>query len=87
VVGASLGLLAGWLIVRNINGIHDWVGETFGLVIWDPRVYYFVEIPREVEPVKAAIVFAAGVLTCVFGAFIPALRSARMDPVKSLRFE
>lgn len=87
VVGASLGLLAGWLIVTNINGIHDWMGDQFGLVIWDPRVYYFVEIPREVEPGKAAIVFVAGVLTCVLGAFIPALRSARMDPVKSLRFE
>lgn len=86
-VGATLGVVAGWLIVTNINAIHDWVGETFGLVIWDPRVYYFVEIPREVEPVKAVIVFAAGVLTCVVGAFIPAVRSARMDPVKSLRFE
>jgi len=87
VVGATLGVVTGWLIVHNINGIHDWMGETFGLVIWDPRVYYFVEIPREVEPVKAAIVFTAGVMTCVLGAFIPALRSARMDPVKSLRFE
>ncbi|MEM9373982.1 MAG: FtsX-like permease family protein [Planctomycetota bacterium] len=86
-VGATLGVIAGWLIVSNINAIHDWVGEVFGLVIWDPRVYYFVEIPREVEPLKAAVVFAAGVLTCVLGAFIPALRSARMDPVKSLRFE
>ncbi len=87
VVGAVLGLGAGWLIVHNINGIHDWLGEHLGLVIWDPRVYYFVEIPRKVEPGKAAIVFIAGVLTCVLGALIPAVRSARMDPVKSLRFE
>lgn len=87
VVGAALGLGAGWLIVRNINGIHEWLGEHLGLVIWDPRVYYFVEIPRHVEPAKAAIVFAAGVLTCLLGAAIPAVRSARMDPVKSLRFE
>lgn len=109
VVGASLGLAAGYLIVTNINNIHDWMGEDLGpwlsrrfttlsgwfgggpvelnLVIWDPRVYYFVEIPREVEPSKAAIVFTVGVLTCVLGALIPALRSARMDPVKSLRFE
>lgn len=86
-VGAALGLGAGWLIVHNINSIHDWMGEQLGLVIWDPRVYYFVEIPREVEPMKAAIVFAAGVLTCVLGALIPAVRSANMDPVKSLRFE
>jgi lipoprotein-releasing system permease protein len=87
VVGASLGLGAGYLIVTNINAIHDWLGTTFNFVIWDPRVYYFVEIPREVEPSKAAIVFTVGVMTCVLGALIPAVRSARMDPVRSLRFE
>lgn len=87
IVGASLGLGAGYLIVTNINAIHDWLGRTFNFVIWDPRVYYFVEIPREVEPAKAAIVFTVGVMTCVLGALIPAVRSARMDPVKSLRFE
>lgn len=87
IVGATLGLIAGYLIVTNINAIHDWLGETFGFMIWDPRVYYFVEIPREVEPSKAVIVFTVGVLTCVLGALIPAIRSARMDPVKALRFE
>jgi lipoprotein-releasing system permease protein len=87
VVGATLGLVAGYLIVTNINAIHDWMGEHLGLTIWDPAVYYFVEIPREVEPLKATIVFSAGVLTCLLGALIPAVRSARMDPVKALRFE
>lgn len=87
IVGAALGLGAGYLIVTNINAIHDWLGEAFGFVIWDPRVYYFVEIPREVEWSKALIVFLTGVLTCVLGALIPAIRSARMDPVKALRFE
>ncbi|MCC5823573.1 MAG: FtsX-like permease family protein [Phycisphaerales bacterium] len=87
IVGATLGLVAGYLIVTNINAIHDWLGARFGLLIWDPRVYYFVEIPREVELPKAVIVFVVGVLTCVLGALIPAVRSARMDPVKALRFE
>ncbi len=70
--------------------LRGWFGAgpvDLNLVIWDPAVYYFVEIPREVEPKKAVIVFLAGVLTCVLGALIPAVRSARMDPVKALRFE
>lgn len=86
-VGAALGVLAATLIVRNINAIHAWLGETFDLVIWDPRVYYFVEIPSDIVPVNALVVFLAGIATCVLGAAIPAFRSARMDPVKALRFE
>ena len=87
VVGSAAGLGAAWVIVHNINTIHDWLGETFGLVIWDPSVYYFVEIPREVEPLHAAVVFAMGVFTCVFGAALPAVRAGSMDPVRALRFE
>ncbi|MEX0876925.1 MAG: FtsX-like permease family protein [Phycisphaerales bacterium] len=86
-VGSIIGTALGYWVVSNINLIHDWMGETFGLVIWDPRQYYFIEIPSDVDPSKALTVFVVGVLTCVLGALIPALHSARMDPVKALRFE
>ncbi len=87
VVGSVSGLIAGYLIVTNINAIHDWLGETFNLVVWDAQVYYFTEIPREVELYKAIIVFVAGIATCLFGAALPAWRAARMRPVEALRFE
>lgn len=86
-IGAVLGTAAGYAVVININTIHDWLGSTFNLVIWDPRTYYFIEIPKEVDPSKAIIVFVVGVLTCVLGSLIPAFHSAKMDPVKALRFE
>ena len=86
-----LGSLAGgalaYAIVLNINPIHDWMGEQLGLVIWDPRVYYFVTIPNEVEPDKALLVVLGGVVSSVVGAMIPAVRAAMLSPVKALRFE
>lgn len=87
IVGASVGTVLGYWIVSNINAIHDWIGEHTGLVIWDPQQYYFIEIPSDVDPTKALIVFVVGVMTCVLGALLPAWHSARMDPVKALRFE
>ncbi len=87
IVGSVLGLAAAYTIVININPIHEWMGQALGLQIWDPRVYYFVKIPNEVEPDRAAIVFFGGLFCSVGGALWPAIRAANMHPVKALRFE
>lgn len=87
VVGSVLGLGLAYAVVLNINPIHEWLGRQLGIVIWDPRVYYFTMIPNHVEPLNAVIVGAAGILSCGVGAFVPALRAAMMSPVRALRNE
>jgi lipoprotein-releasing system permease protein len=92
--GAAIGLLGSvfggvlaFLIVDNINAIHDWMGESLGLYVWDPSVYVFKRIPSEIDPTHATLVLLGGVLSCLIGALVPALRAAWMDPVRALRFE
>ena len=85
--GALLGSALAHVVVWNINPIHEWLGRALGLVIWDPSVYYFPEIPHEVIPWKAGVVLLGGVTFSVLGALIPAVKAARMDPVRALRFE
>ncbi|VAX40165.1 Lipoprotein releasing system transmembrane protein LolC [hydrothermal vent metagenome] len=99
VVGSLCGGLLAWVIVTNINEIHEggaaagrWLGDTltgtpWNWYIWDPKIYVFKEIPHKIEPWKAAFVLVGGLLSCVLGALWPAVRAARMHPVKALRFE
>ncbi len=85
--GAALGAGLAFLIVHNINPIHEWLGSALGIYVWDPKVYYFDTIPNTVDPLRAAIVFGGGVLSSALGAIVPAARAAFMDPVQALRFE
>lgn len=87
VVGSLTGGALAFLIVHNINPIHEWMGHALGITVWDPKIYYFSEIPNRVEPSKALIVLSFGVLSSALGALIPAARAAFMDPVRALRFE
>jgi lipoprotein-releasing system permease protein len=87
IVGALLGGLVSYMLVTNINSVHDWLGRALGITIWDPKTYYFTVIPSKINPTHAWIVMFGGAVSAVVGAIIPAGRAARMDPVRALRFE
>ena len=93
VVGSILGGIAAYLVVSNINEIHEWIALIGQRItgqkayIWDPRIYYFTQIPSKIEVWKAVIVLSGGVLASVAGALVPAIKAARMDPVRALRWE
>ena len=87
IVGSIIGGVLAYLIVTNINAIHDFLGEKLGFYVWNPSVYYFTTIPAAFKWDNSTIVLVSAILAAGLGALIPALRAARMDPVKSLRFE
>lgn len=87
VVGSILGGALAAVIVLNINPIHDFLGEAFGVQVWDPAIYHFPKIPSELNPEKVVIVLVSGVIASVLGALAPAIKAANMDPVRALRFE
>lgn len=87
IAGSVVGFTIAYLVVTNINGIHEWLGDKMGLYIWDPKVYYFTRIPSELNMGNVLIVLTGGVLASCIGALWPAARAARMNPVQALRFE
>lgn len=86
-VGAVIGVALAYLIVHNINPIHEWIGHVTGRYVWDPRVYYFTVIPNTVVAWQAALILVGGVVFSVLGSIVPAAKAASMDPVRALRFE
>ena len=87
VVGSAFGILFGYIVIRNINTLEDWVSMVFGLKLWRSSSYILNMIPNEVNwPAVCPIVLAA-VAGCVVGALIPAIVAARTEPVEILRYE
>ncbi len=87
VIGSIAGAILATIFVRNINELHEFVGQATGMYIWTAEVYQFARIPGEVDVVEACAVMAGGILFSIFGALLPAVKAASLDPVQALRFE
>ncbi len=87
IVGSGVGMVLGLLFVAYINQIAAGLEWVTGQEVLDPTIYYFQQIPTIVKPFTVAWVAVGAVGIAVAASVLPALRAARLHPVKALRYE
>ncbi len=86
IIGSTLGVLLGRLFVDNVNWVKDRL-EDIGLYVFPPDIYRFREVPTVWDWTSVAWIVVGSMLMAFMAGLIPALRAARMDPVRALRHE
>ena len=87
VVGALSGTALGVAITMNINPIEQTLAHFTGQAIFDRQVYYFKEIPTDIQPLSVLFVNLGAIAIAVVFSVLPALRAAMLHPVRALRYE
>lgn len=87
VVGCTLGTIAGLWITARINEIEAFLTRVTGKAVFPRDVYYFKDIPTNVDPVNVALLNLGAVAIAVTFSLLPAWRASRLHPVQALRFE
>ncbi len=86
-LGAGLGYALGMLVAFNVNSIRGFLRSSFGWDIFPSDIYLFDRIPTHIDH-PAALKFAIGACaSALVFAIIPAVRAARLRPVRALRYE
>ncbi len=87
-VSSAVGSFTGAFLAHHINDVHDWITDHITHTpLFKKDVYYFDRIPIELQGRTFPLIVAATVMFACICAAIPALRAARLDPVKALRQE
>jgi lipoprotein-releasing system permease protein len=86
-VGACFGSGLGLTLTTYINEIEHFLSRTTGHEIFDRSVYYFKDIPTDIQPGSVLLVNAGAIAIAVVFSILPALRAALLHPVRALRYE
>ena len=86
-LGTLLGTLAGLAIAYNVQPILDFVERMTGMSLWEGEVRFLSEVPSIVETKEVLVVVVVALGLSFLATLLPAWRAAKVDPVKSLRYE
>lgn len=87
IIGGLAGAVTGMTFVRHTNEIHEWIYQTFHVMIWRRDVYMFDRIPDRYNLSEVALYFSIAVGAGILGALIPALKAGFQNPIRALRYE
>jgi lipoprotein-releasing system permease protein len=87
IVGSGVGVLIGLVFVWKINWIEKWITWLTGHKVFDERIYYFPEIPTDIQPLMVMWVAVGAIAIAVLASILPARRASRLHPVEALRYE
>ena len=83
----ALGTAMGLWITWKINEIEAFLTRQTGTALFPRDVYYFKDIPTNVDPLTVAYIVVGAVVIATTFSLLPAWRAARLQPVRALRFE
>ncbi len=86
-VGAGLGTLLGVSLTTHINEVEAFLSRITGTEVFNREVYYFNEIPTEIQPWNIILLNLGALGIAVLFSVLPALRAAMLHPVRALRYE
>jgi len=84
-LSSCIGLFTGWLFLKNINRIEDWLFEHFRFQLWDRTIYAIGDIPNQVSPKVLGVIVLSAIVACLAGALLPSWQAARLEPVDTLQ--
>ena len=81
------GIIIGIFFSKNIESVRILISNLFNVSLFPEEIYFLSKIPSEIDPFFIFIIsLFSVVITCLVSIF-PAMRAAKLDTIKSLKYE
>jgi lipoprotein-releasing system permease protein len=81
------GVLLGVTFSMYIENFRQFISSVFNISLFPEEIYFLSTMPSEINPSSIFIISLCSILITIIVSIFPALNAAKLDPIKSLKYE
>ena len=90
IIGTSatiFGIFLGVTFSLYVENLRKFLSSLFNISLFPEEIYFLSTMPSEINPYSILLISLCSILITIIVSIFPALKAAKLDPIKSLKYE
>ena len=87
ITATIFGIILGVTFSLYIENFRQFLSTVFNISLFPEEIYFLSTMPSEIDPSSIFIISLSSIFITIIVSIFPALKAAKLDPIKALKYE